>query len=160
MRSLRILLIPALAAGLGACEPNEGAQEAADPGQVDSVVSVLGEGQTREVTFTPLAGSSVAGTALLQASGDRTRIQVELNGGQGVGTYAGHVHRGTSCDNLGEVVAPLQPVATNDQGQGAASSTVEQRMGDLLDGKYLIAFHQAGGQPVTCAVLPETRSPF
>lgn len=112
---------------------------------------------TTRVPLTPLGGSAMGGEVVLMSAGASTRVNVEVTGAQGAGVHQGHVHQGT-CESLGSAVAPLNPVATNDQGAGQSASTVELAMLELMNGQHVVSYHTPGGNPgppVACASLPK-----
>lgn len=114
-------------------------------------------GDTTTVPLQPLAAQGPGGQVMLLASGATTRVLVQFTGASGAGVHQGHIHQGT-CESPGAVVAPLNPVATNDQGEGESASNVELAKLDVLNGEHIVAYHAPGGDPgptVTCASLPE-----
>jgi hypothetical protein len=79
-------------------------------------------------------------------------VMVRLTGGQ-AGQKSGHIHTGT-CDNIGPVAFPLEPV--NAQQGGTSTSTINATAEQLMDGQHVIAYHEAGGnpgRPVTCGEI-------
>lgn len=81
---------------------------------------------------------------------------VRLSGPQS-GSHQGHIHRGT-CDNLGGVVQPLQPVDAPQGGQGTSNSTVGIPPATVMNGQHIVVYHTVGGSPgapVVCANIPQ-----
>jgi hypothetical protein len=111
-------------------------------------------GMTSTVAMRPVGGSGVTGEATLTEAGQQTQVMVRLMGSQAGATHQGHIHQGT-CDNVGSVVAPLQPITVDGQGTGTSTSTVDVAMHAAADGQHLIAYHAAGGDPGPPAVCGE-----
>jgi hypothetical protein len=113
-----------------------------------------GTGMASTITLQPVAGSGVSGEATLTEMGQQTQVMVRLMGSQPNATHQGHIHSGT-CDNIGSVVAPLQPVQVDGQGSGTSTSTVNVSIHDASDGRHVVAYHEAGGSPGAPAVCGE-----
>lgn len=112
------------------------------------------------VTLNPVGGSGVSGDMSATASGGGVTVMVSLRGAKGAGTHQGHVHTGT-CDALGGVVAPLQPVTTDAGGSGSSTSTVSVPVATLMNGQHVVSYHEAGGNPgksVACGAIPMSHS--
>lgn len=108
------------------------------------------------VTMNAVGGSGVTGQASFMAHGtNETMVTVNLTA-QGSTTHAGHIHQGT-CDNIGSVVAPLQPV-TLANGTGSSNSTVPVALGTVMNGQHVVSYHQNAGDnpgaPVVCGQIP------
>ena len=76
------------------------------------------------VTMQPLQDSGVTGEATLTPMGGQTQVMVRLTGRSGEGEHPGHIHPGT-CDSVGGVVAPLQPITAGADGTGTMTTTVD-----------------------------------
>jgi len=119
--------------------------------------STAPSGGEMKVNYEPLNNSGVRGEATLMAKGDSTQITVRLTGAPAGGTHEGHIHRGT-CQNIGEVVAALDPITIGSDGTGTMTKTVPIPVATVADGQHVIAYHEAGGKPgkwVTCAAIPK-----
>ncbi|CAN5640065.1 hypothetical protein BH23GEM6_BH23GEM6_14640 [soil metagenome] len=113
-------------------------------------------GMTSTVAMRAVGGSGLSGEATLTEAGQQAQVMVRLMGSRAGATHQGHIHQGT-CDNLGSVVAPLQPVTVDAQGTGTSTSTVDVAIHAAADGQHLIAYHVAGGDPgapVVCGEIP------
>lgn len=114
-------------------------------------------GGEMRATFEPLNNSGVRGEATFMAKGDSTQITVRLTGAPAGGTHQGHIHRGT-CQNIGDVVAALDPITIGSDGTGTMTKTVPIPIATVMNGQHVIAYHEAGGNPgkwVTCAAIPQ-----
>lgn len=108
------------------------------------------------VAMNPVGNSGLSGQAQFMEHGQgQTMITITLNG-QGNGPRAGHVHQGT-CDNPGQVVAPLQDVVLAN-GTGTSTTTVSVPYPDVVNGQKIVAFHTGAGDnpgpPAVCAQIP------
>ena len=111
----------------------------------------------QQVPLEALGGSGITGNAALVPAGGGYQVILTLGGGRSGGAHAAHVHTGT-CDNLGGVVAPLQPVTTDASGGGSSTSVVNVPPATLLNGQHVISVHEAGGNPgspVACGAIPQ-----
>jgi hypothetical protein len=110
------------------------------------------EGSLR-LELTEQNGSGQAGTATLTPSGNgTTAVVVELDNPPGPPQPA-HVHAGT-CDDIGDVVAPLTSLA-----DGASESSVPMTLAELQDGGLIVHAHQSEAAfdvSVACAAIPES----
>lgn len=113
-------------------------------------------GGMQTVSFTPVgAGGGHAGDVMIHPAGQQTQITVRLSGPQS-GTHQGHIHTGT-CDNMGGVVQPLEPVDVPQGGQGTSNSTVNIPPATVMNGQHIVLYHTAGGSaPVVCANIPQS----
>ena len=106
------------------------------------------------VMMNAVNNSGVSGAIVLAERGGAP-VMVRLMGVQGPGTLQGYVHGG-SCENLGGVVAPLEPITVDNTGMGSSTSNVNLALGALTDGNHVVSYHQPGGNPgapVVCGVL-------
>ena len=107
------------------------------------------------LTLAEQAGSGQSGTAMLTADGDdRTRVVVELSNPPGP-SQPSHVHSGT-CDDIGEVVAPLESVDGGD-----AESVVSMSLKELQRGDLIVHAHKSEAESkvsVACAEIPKAES--
>lgn len=101
--------------------------------------------------------SGVTGTATIRGAGmSNSEVRVELTGAPGAGTHQGHIHSGT-CESIGAPVFPLEPVIADSSGAGMSTTQVGAQPMTLMDGRHLIAFHAADGEPgepVVCGEIP------
>lgn len=112
-------------------------------------------GMGSTMALQPLGGSGVSGEATLTERDAQSEVMVRLTGSQPNVTHQGHIHEGT-CENLGPVVAPLQPVTTDGQGSGTSTSTVDLGIANVMNGRHVISYHEAGGnpgRPITCGQI-------
>jgi hypothetical protein len=122
-------------------------------GEDDAAASSSDEALT--LTLAEQAGSGQSGTATLTADGDdRTRVVVELSNPPGP-SQPSHVHSG-SCDNIGDVVAPLESLD-----DGRSESLVELSLDELRRGGLIVHAHRSGAESkvsVACAEIPKRGS--
>lgn len=103
-------------------------------------------------------GSGQSGTAQLTADREKTRIVVEVANPPEV-AQPSHVHKGT-CDEIGDVVAPLENVV-----DGRAESVVDMSLAELRRGGLIVHAHKSEAEydtSVACAEITpkdESRSP-
>ena len=108
------------------------------------------------VAFTPVGTGGHAGDVMIHAMGQQTEIMVRLSGPQ-AGVHQGHIHTGT-CDNIGGVVQPLEPVDVPQGAQGTSTTTVSIPPATVMNGQHVVVYHTAGGSPgapVACANVPQ-----
>jgi hypothetical protein len=97
------------------------------------------------VNLSPVGDSQVRGQAHMTQTGpNETEVHASLTGATQTGEHHGHIHSGT-CDQLGAIVAQLEPITTQAQGTGESHSRVQFSLAQIRDGGHVIAFHQAGG---------------
>jgi hypothetical protein len=94
------------------------------------------EAQTVTVQLNELNNSGVSGEATLTATTSGTDVSLSVNGAAGDNPV--HIHYGT-CDNLGEVAAPL----TNIDASGKSETTVPLTLDALTSGQYAINAHES-----------------
>jgi hypothetical protein len=98
------------------------------------------------------SGSGQSGTAQLSTDGEKTRIIVELANPPDV-PQPSHVHRGT-CDEIGDVIAPLENVV-----DGRAESGIDMSLQELRRGGLIVHAHKSEAEyetSVACAEIPPT----
>lgn len=104
------------------------------------------------LTLAEQKGSGQSGTATLTADGDaKTRIVVELSNPPGP-AQPSHVHSGT-CDDIGEVVQPLESVQ-----DGRAETVVPMSLDELRRGRLIVHAHKSETESkvsVACAEIPK-----
>jgi hypothetical protein len=163
MRMVRIGGIVALALGVTGC-PVEQVPE------TDTIVTdtptvappTMGPnaqpGEAQPVTFSlgPVGGTGVGGEARIAPREGRTEITIQLTGA-GPGQKNGHIHSGT-CDAKGPPVADLPPVTPAADGTGTARTTLDLAPATVMDGRHVVAYHQADGGAdsphVVCGEIP------
>jgi hypothetical protein len=99
--------------------------------------------------------SGASGQVEIRSVGQDSELRVTLNGVP-EGVHQGHVHTGT-CEAPGDVVSPLQPITTDANSTGEATSTVTIPIATLMNGGHIVLYHEAGGEPgapVACAAIP------
>ena len=114
-------------------------------------------GGMQTIPFTPVGSGGHTGTVMIHPAGQQTQVMVQLSGPQS-GVHQGHIHTGT-CDNMGSVVQPLQPVDVPQTGPGSVTSTVDIPPATVMDGQHIVLYHTAGGSPgapVVCANIPQS----
>jgi hypothetical protein len=95
-------------------------------------------------------GSGQSGMARLTADGEKTHIVVEVANAPEVAQQS-HVHKGT-CDEIGDVVAPLENVV-----DGKAESVVDMSLPELRRGGLIVHAHKSEAEydtSVACAEIP------
>ena len=161
MRLLAKWLSAAACITLAACgatdeerDTTDTAVDAAGAGAVD--VDALVRTQ-QMVRLTPRFGSPLIGEAMLAPSGERTEVVLRLMGAPGSGTHASHIHRG-SCEQQGEVVAPVGDVVVDASGTGSTSATLDLPLATVMNGQHYIQAHESvspdPGQPIACGNIP------
>jgi hypothetical protein len=95
-------------------------------------------------------GSGQSGTARLTDDGEKTRIVVELANPLEV-AQPSHIHEGT-CDELGDVVAPLENVV-----DGRAESVVDMSLAELRRGGLIVHAHKSEAEYETSVACAEIR---
>lgn len=107
----------------------------------------------------PVGGSSLQGQWKMTPVVNDTRVAVLLTSNDQT-THPGHIHSGT-CDQIGEVVAPLQPVTTQlgPESSEWTTSTVNIPMFTMLRGDYVMVFRTASGVPAACGRIPYEARP-
>lgn len=154
-----LLLLPAAGCVGEAEDPDvqaagaEVAPGAAQPNQQQATAREI-DGALR-----PLGGSAVQGQWKMAPLGNDTRVDVLLTSNDRA-TYPGAIHNG-SCEVIGEVVAPLQPVTTalGPESSEWTTSTVTIPIFNMVKGDHVMVFHTADGTPVACGHIPYEASP-
>ncbi len=88
------------------------------------------------VTLEELNDSGISGDAELTESDDGTRVSLMVEGA--TGGHPVHIHFGT-CDDLGEVAAPLTDIDES----GMSETTVELTIDELTSEEYAINAHES-----------------
>ena len=88
------------------------------------------------VTLNELNGSGMSGEAELTETDEGTRVSLMAEGA--TGGHPVHIHFG-SCDNLGEVAAPLTDIDAN----GMSETTVDLTLDELTSEEYAINAHES-----------------
>jgi hypothetical protein len=98
------------------------------------------------IEFTELNDSGVTGEATLYAQGDRTIVEIDL---EGTGEdHPAHIHTGTCDDIQPEPEYNLENVGE----EGTSTSEVDVPLDDLIAGDYVIDLHLAANQLGTLIV--------
>ena len=103
--------------------------------------------------FQEVGQSGITGDVRLAERGAQTEVAVNIRGAASAGNMPGHIHSGT-CDAIGSVVQPLEPVSVDAGGSGSATSTVNLNAMSVMDGQHIVVYHGSDGTPVTCAPVP------
>lgn len=176
LRWWTVLLLPLAACVRGADDPDAEVPAAQPPARAADVAAPGGEpgpeaaqpdgaqvaaGEVRLV-LRPLNGSSLEGRGQLIPVVNDTRVTVLLTGAHQA-VHQGHIHRG-SCEDIGEPVAPLQPVTTvaGPEASRWVSSTVDIPLFSLLRDSYVVVYQAAGGNPgapAACGHIPYEARP-
>ena len=140
---IRNMTIAVLATGLAACEAQNaedtnvmtgGADTMAQAG-VDSLAQQQeGMGERMEFEFQPVNNSEASGEVYATPAEGRTTIILTINAAdtaQGQ-RHMAHIHAGT-CENIGQVVAPLEAVTTV-SGEGTSTTLLGQDFETFADG--------------------------
>lgn len=141
--------LPVLLVGCG------GGQDAAVEEMPDMAITDTAEpmemgAMATTVTLQPTQDSGVTGEGTLTPQGAEMQVMVRLTGLTEGGEHPGHIHSGT-CDAVGPVVVPLQPITGGADGTGTMTATVQVDPNTVLAGQHVIQYHQAGGGPgITC----------
>jgi Domain of unknown function (DUF4331) len=88
------------------------------------------------VTLDELNDSGLSGEAELTETEDGTRVSLMVEGA--TGGHPVHIHFGT-CDNLGEIAAPLTDIDES----GKSETTVDLTLDELTSGEYAINAHES-----------------
>jgi hypothetical protein len=114
--------------------------------------------QRRDVTAELVSfdeDSPLGGSLYIDGTGDRPVVSVSLRGAI-EGVHQGHIHAGT-CENPGGVVAALEPIDANANGNGESITAVDIPLDTMTDGRHVVMYHAAGGspgEPVICGQIP------
>jgi hypothetical protein len=133
MRKLSMLvLVPFLAACPGPedepwAEPAEERVHEVGDTETVNISEVEDSGVRGDVRFTVLAENE-------------TDVLVEVRDAQPNASYQVAVHQGT-CDNVGAQRHSLDTIQTNEQGDGAATTTLNVRLANVMDGNHVVALH-------------------
>ena len=116
--------------------------------------------QPVEFAMNAVNGNGVTGTATIEDdAGATSTVTVTLEGLEAGSQHAGHVHTG-SCANQGAIVAGLDPITADGEGNGSAETA--EVPDDLLGSAYYIQYHVAlnpPGGPISCADIPAPAPP-
>ena len=163
---IRNMTIAVLATGLAACEAQNaedtnvmtgGADTMAQAGMDSLAQQQKGMGERMEFEFQPVNNSEASGEVYATPAEGRTTIILTINAAdtaQGQ-RHMAHIHAGT-CENIGQVVAPLEAVTTV-SGEGTSTTLLGQDFETFADGNHVVAAHEAGGEPgrtILCAPIP------
>jgi hypothetical protein len=129
------------------------AQDASGTPAETPVASPAADAPRIELEFTELNDSGVSGTATLYENGDRTIVELDL---EGTGEdHPAHIHEGT-CDDI----APQPAYNLANVGEdGTSTSLVDAPLQELIDGDYVIDLHRAPnelGTLIVCAAIEGT----
>ncbi|HEV8633713.1 MAG TPA: hypothetical protein VG370_05660 [Chloroflexota bacterium] len=102
-----------------------------------------------------VAGSGLFGVAVLEATGQRTRISVALVGAPAGAAFSASVRVGT-CTAPGPVVFALGVTARAPDGADRLVATVDARLASGLDSPHLVGVDTPSGQTVACGELALT----
>lgn len=112
-------------------------------------------GDTETVNLTDIEDSGVTGDARFTViTQNETEVLVELEDAAPNTTYQVAIHQGT-CDNVGQERHQLETVQTNEEGNGASSTTLGVQLANVMDGNHVVAVH---GERDTDATVDETET--
>lgn len=95
--------------------------------------------------------SGQSGSADITTDGEQVTVAIEIDAGEEGVPQPAHIHEG-SCQELGDVAYPLNPVE-----DGQSESTADVSMSELLAGEYAINVHLSEDDletHVACGTLP------
>lgn len=156
MRTARLWILAGIPLLLGACGGGDDtapqladpeALETAVPVPLDSMGGLTNLGST--VALAPLNDSGTFGEATFTDSGGQIQVMVRLTGAP-AGERQGHIHSGT-CESLGGVVEPLQPITVGADGTGTSTSLISTDRSTLMGAPHVVNYHGEGGTPIACA---------
>jgi len=125
-----LLTVMAVAVGTGAWLARPEASRAQAP---DSVT----------ITLNQWKGSGISGTATLTARGDKTAVELQIEG-ERPGVHPNHIHRSTCADPEPNPTYPLKDVVLNQaDDEGRSQTTVDVPLSELWDGEFLILIHKS-----------------
>lgn len=100
-----------------------------------------------------IGGSGASGEVSVTDRGGQTEVMVRLANVPPDATLPGHIHTGT-CESIGGVVQPLEQIATDGEGTGTMTASVELPAMTVMDGQHIVVYHGDGGTPIACAEIP------
>jgi hypothetical protein len=110
-------------------------------------------GDTETVNLGDVEDSGVTGDARFTViTQNETEVLVELEDAAPNATYQVAIHQGT-CDMVGQERHALQTIQTNEQGNGASSTTLSVQLANVMDGNHVVAVH---GQREADATMDRT----
>ncbi len=125
---------------LAACEPRE------DDAAVFDDTEVAEErahevGDTETLNLSDVDDSGVSGDVRFTViSQNETEALVEVHDARPNTTYQVAIHQGR-CDAVGQQRHELESIQTNEQGNGASSTTLNVRLVNVMDGYHVVALH-------------------
>lgn len=165
-RSLTTLsLAMVLPFALSACAPDNDADDALDDTGAPAATpapetppAASMDMDEMQAAFTPIGESTLSGDVRIddENDGQATRVTVNITGGTAGSVHQGMIHSGT-CDALGGVVAPLDPLTIGDDGTGEVTTTANVAAMTVANGSHIVVYHAANGSPgapVVCAAIP------
>jgi hypothetical protein len=102
---------------------------------VAAIAPVAAQDDELTIDLEEINGSGVSGTATLTGEDGTTMVDIQLEGTPEGGVHPVHIHAGT-CDDLGDVVFPLEDVE-----EGMSQSTVEASLDEILAADHAINVH-------------------
>jgi hypothetical protein len=98
-------------------------------------------GDTETVGLSAIEDSGVTGDARFTVlSMNETDVIVEIEDAAPNATYRVAIHRGT-CDNVGAQAHQLDSIETNEQGNGALSTSLNVQLANVTDGNHVVAVY-------------------
>jgi hypothetical protein len=98
-------------------------------------------GDTETLSLGEINDSGVNGDVRFTVLTDQeTDVVIEVDDAQPNATYQAAIYRGT-CDALGQQVHSLDTIQTNAEGNGAASTSLNVRLAQVMDGNHVVALH-------------------
>jgi hypothetical protein len=161
MRVRRTGLLLGLALAAGGCVSEaedatlEGSCAASSPGAEGAAGEAAGTSPGDYlVRMVGIDGAEVTGTAGFRPAEGETEVVVALESVPNAGMYQGHIHEGDSCDRIGRMRWPLQPVSAEAEAGGEGVTTLSVPVDSVMNGNTVVVFHQQEGQPVVCGDIP------
>jgi hypothetical protein len=98
-------------------------------------------GDTETVGLSAIEDSGVSGDARFTVlSENQTDVIVEIEDAAPNATYRVAIHQGT-CDNVGTQAHQLDSIETNEQGNGALSTSLNVQLANVTDGNHVVAVY-------------------
>lgn len=132
-------------------EHGPGTHTHADEGAASASSPEPGDTLAHAVALAPEGSATGSATLTAVARGDSATFSVTVEGMEPEATYSPHLNQG-SCEELGEDIAALTPVATGSSGSGSSHATVA--LSSLSGHDHgAVALHGPDGDPVACGAL-------
>jgi hypothetical protein len=98
-------------------------------------------GDTETLNLGEMHDSGVSGDVRFTVLTEReTDVVIEVQDAQPNATYQAAIRQGT-CDAVGQQRHALETIQTNEQGDGAASTTLNVQLAQVMDGRHVVTLH-------------------